>query len=293
MGILSGKNNFMDEKDIVLKIVEVTALEAYKDSAKPALMVVGKALGQCVSLFTTPIGRTAKIFEKNINKYLDKLEGFSEAELISPDTRILVPILDKMRYTEDELVSNYYAEILSAASKKETKGKVLLTFIEILNRVTADEIKILEFINSPKNFITIDATILTEEERTKFNLPNSHVDILCTDGIPIIDVKIENTNKIGYELVLNNFNLLPDCVLLEFPESINSYLDNLISLGLLHIPNNKKFALNLIYKNLKEHKNVKEIESKLINGDTISFAESRIDLTSLSLSLLSICKKII
>jgi hypothetical protein len=284
----------MDEKEIVRQIVESTALEAYKDSAKPALQVMGKSLAQCISLFASPIGRTAQILENNINKVLDKLEGVKKEDLVSPDTRILVPVLEKMRYTEDEEVANYYAEILAAASKKETKGKVILSFIEILNRVTADEIKILEFINSVKNTTFVEAsTIMTEEVKLLNPLlnPETLVPIPLGKAIPMIDVHVETEGTPGYQILLNNFNNLPDSISLEFPENIDSYLDNLISLGLLHIPHGKGFANESIYKSLKEHQKVKGLEKNLQIKQKINFENSRIDLTNLSLKLLSLCSK--
>ena len=284
----------MDEKEIVKQIVESTALEAYKDSTKPALQVIGKSLAQCVSLFATPIGRTAQILEKNINKYLDKLEGYTKEDLVSPDTRILVPVLEKMRYTEDEEVSNYYAEILSAASKKDTKGKVLLSFIEILNRVTSDEIKILEFINSVKNTVIVEASTIMNEQVKLLNpslKPDALINVPLGKAVPMIDVQIGTEGTLGYHVILNNFNLLPYNVFLEFPENIDSYLDNLISLGLLHIPHGKGFANEAIYKPLKEHKKVKDLEENLQNKQKINFENSRVDLTNLSLKLLSLCSK--
>lgn len=284
----------MDETQIIKQIVETTALEAYKDSAKPALQVIGKSLAQCVSLFATPIGRTAQILEKNIHKYLDKLDGIKKEDLISPDTRILVPILEKMRYTEDEVVSNYYAEILAAASKKDTKGKVLLSFIEILNRVTSDEIKILEFMSSTKNTVVVEAATIMNEQVKLLNpslQPEALVKIPMGKAIPMIDVQVETEGTPGYQILLNNFNSLPDYVSLEFPENIDSYLDNLISLGLLHVPHGRGFANEAIYKTLKEHKKIKDIEGTLQAKQKMNFENSRIDLTNLSLKLLSICSK--
>jgi hypothetical protein len=151
----------------------------------PSLVYRGSriVLGQCVSLFATPLGRTAHILEKNIHKYLDKLEGLTEDKLVSPNTRVLVPVLEKMRYTEDETVANYYAEILATASKKEHAHKVLITFIEILNRLSADEIKILEYINSPFNNISIPE--LTEAEIKQHGLSKDIRNVNITGSLPV------------------------------------------------------------------------------------------------------------
>ncbi|MBL7045619.1 MAG: hypothetical protein ISR99_01115 [Parcubacteria group bacterium] len=109
----------MEPEQLIGEIIKANTEEVYKDSAQPSVRVIGKSLAQCVSLFTTPVGRMAEIFETNIHRYIDKLDGLKEEELVAPDTRVLVPILEKMRFTDQEKVADYYAEILATASKKE------------------------------------------------------------------------------------------------------------------------------------------------------------------------------
>jgi len=145
----------LGEINVIKEIVKANATAVYQDAAQPSIRVVGKTLAQCTSLFTTPIGRIAQIFEKNLHKYIDRLEGLKEHEITSPDTRILVPILERLRYTDDEVVSDYYAQILATASTTEHAKKVSVAFIEILNRLCADELRILEFINSSENKLLI------------------------------------------------------------------------------------------------------------------------------------------
>lgn len=108
----------------VKEITKANATALYQDAAQPSIRVVGKTLAQCTSLFATPVGRIAEIFEKNLHKYIDRLEGFEEKELVPPDPRILVPILERLRYTDDEMVSDYYAQILATASTVEHAKKV-------------------------------------------------------------------------------------------------------------------------------------------------------------------------
>jgi len=110
--------NMTLENEVIKEIVSANAEAMYNDAAQPSVRVVGKALAQCVSLFVTPAGKVAEILEKNLNKYIDKLGKLKEEEIVSPNTRILVPILERMRYTDDELVSDYYAQILATASTR-------------------------------------------------------------------------------------------------------------------------------------------------------------------------------
>lgn len=248
----------MDEKEIIKEIIQANATEVYKDSVQPSLRVIGKSLSQCIALFSTPVGRIAEILEKNIHKYLDKLDGLDDDDLVSPDTRILVPILEKMRYIEDENVSDYYAEILATASRKETRGKVMLSFIEILNRVTSDEIKIIEYICANKG------------------------------GVPTIDINIETQNETGYNAVEKNFNSIATKLSLLFPENIKSYLDNLISLGLLESPYGVYFTNKDRYEELKRNKRIDEINSNISSVQKVTFEEGIIRATDLCIRLVSI-----
>jgi len=277
-------------EDIVKEIIKANATEVYKDSTQPAVRVLGTSLAQCVSLFATPIGRMALIFEKNIHKFLNKLDGMDDGQLVEPDTRIIVPILEKLRYIEDEKVSDYYTEILAAASKKDQEKLVSLSYIEILNRVTADELMILEYINSEEN--KIDISSLTQEDRDKYKL-NEGPDFLSIKGVlPVVDVRLpikKDAGYSGYTLLIKNFNVIDEKIKLNNYENINSYLDNLISLGLLHKPFGESLAIKPIYNHLKNHKKVSLFEP--VNGEKLDFNESRIDVTDLCKNLLNLCQK--
>ena len=194
--------NNQESAEIVKEIIKANVSVVYEDAAKASVRVVGKSLAQCVSLFTTPLGRMAEIFEKNIHRYIDKLDGLSEEEIVAPSTRILVPILEKLRFTDEEKVADYYAEILATASQKDRASRVMVTFIEILNRLSSDEIKILEYISSPLNNVPIPK--LTEDEVKKHNL-DINIDYLnVTGSFPTIDINLYNDKQSGFKILHEN-----------------------------------------------------------------------------------------
>lgn len=268
----------MNELQVIKEIAKANIGDIYKDSTQPAIRVLGKSLAQCTSLFATPVGRMAEIFEKNIHRYLDKLEGLKDNQIIAPETRILVPILERLRYTDDEVVADYYAQILATASTAENAKKVSVAFIEILNRLCADEIKILEFINSQNN------TLLLENETSeKYN--HSLFGVL-----PVINVHI-NRKEGGYVVVIKNLNYLTEKITLNNTNNLNMYFDNMIALGLLLKPAMIKSHDINIYKFLKKSPLIKEIESQLTEGQTIDYSEARIETTELGRQLLNIASK--
>lgn len=271
----------------VVEIIKANATAVYQDAAQPSVRVVGKSLAQCTSLFVTPLGKMAEIFEKNIHRYLNKLEGLKEEEIVTPDTRILVPVLEKMRFIDEEKVADYYAEILATASKKEHASKVMITFIEILNRLTSDEIKILEYINSPEN--KAPALDLTEEEKTRYNLPNNIKEFVLGKSLPVIDINVSIEGQTGYKVLMKNFNCLRDRITLSAPGNLGSYIDNMISLGLLERSFSHTFAIGKIYDHLEKHKTIETIIGDLNPKLKLDFTRGRIDTTSLGEKLLILC----
>jgi hypothetical protein len=273
----------------VKEIIKANSTAVYQDAAQPSIRVVGKALAQCASLFATPAGRMAEIFEKNIHRYIDKLEGLKEEDIVSPDTRILVPVLEKMRFIDEEEVANYYAEILATASKREHASKVMITFIEILNRLTADEIRILEYINSPEN--TIITPEFTDEELEQYGLPREIrgvKEIHLGGSLPVIDVKIVTEGKKGYSTHLENFCCLEVKLKLKASENVPSYFNNLISLGLLERKFGTSFAVEKIYDHLEKHSSIESAKSKLEETQKFEFGRGRIELTALARRLLEL-----
>lgn len=265
------------EIQAIKEIAKANALAVYQDAAQPSVRVVGKAVAQCVSLFATPVGRMAEIFEKNLHKYIDKLEGLREEEIMSPDSRILVPILERLRYTDDEMVSDYYAQILATASTVEQAKKVSVAFIEILNRLCADELKILEFINSADNKV-----LLTNDTGNQWKS--------FTGILPVINVHI-NQKGGGYSLVVRNLSYITDKIKLNCPNNFNMYLDNMFALGLLLKPAMVRVHDNDIYNFLKQNLIIKEVEKLLTEGQSIGYDEARIETTELGRQLLQIASR--
>lgn len=276
--------------DAVKEIAKANAKAMYEDAAQPSVRVVGKAVAQCASLFATPVGRIAEIFEGNLHKYIDKLEGINEAELVEPDTRILVPVLEKLRYTDDDLVSDYYTQILASASIKDQSKKVLVTFIEILNRLSADELKILEYMNSADNYAQVEK--LTAEEAVKYQVAENSTRVVITGGFPILDVNMHKKGEPDYVTLARGFNLISRHIKLAAPENISVYIDNLASLGLVEKEDSKSYSLFKMYDFMKKDAYIKKIESEVDSKYEVKFVNGRVDITNLGLKLLNLGMKI-
>lgn len=165
----------------------------------------------------------------------------------------------------------------------------MVTFIEILNRLSADEIKILEYMNSPINQVPLPE--LTEDDVTKYGLTLDTKIVNITGSLPIIDLKREISGQTGYLIVKKNFNYLEEKIKLDATNNIDFYIDNMISLGLIKKEPNFMFANDKIYHCLENHVKIINIkkEFELIPNFKINFVKGRIDMTDLGNKLLSLC----
>ena len=190
----------------------------------------------------------------------------------------MVPILEKLRYTDDDMVADYYAEILATASRPEGKKLVSVSFIEILNRLCADELKILEFINSSAN-----ALLLEDQEGGKYKAEFKGV-------LPVVNVHVVQRGG-GYIVAVKNLTYLPQMIEMDSSTNFNMYLDNMSALGLVLKPAMISAHDKNIYKYIKKHPIISKVESQLGEGQSIDYSEARFELTELGRQLLSIASK--
>ena len=138
-----------------MKTLGSLMLEVYKDTTQPAVQSVGRALGSVVNLVAYPVARCAEIFHKNMAKFFDKMKAEQQDNIVPADPNIAVPILQKLIYTEvDELV-NLYTELLKKNCLKDSKGKVLPSYVNMISNITPDEIKIIDFLFKEKYKVSV------------------------------------------------------------------------------------------------------------------------------------------
>ena len=118
----------------------------YKDAAQPTVQSAGEAMGSVAELVFYPIGRCAKIAKQNISKFLDKFDGEEQNNIVEPETNIAVPILQKLSYTEDDDLVELYTELLKKGCLKDSKDKILPSYVNIISSLTPDEVRLIDFL---------------------------------------------------------------------------------------------------------------------------------------------------
>ena len=169
----------------------------------------GQALGNVIDFATLSFipleyvsARIRMNIDKNLKNYQKKLDAVPENEIRNVEPEIGVPIVEKLSYTTCEEIAEMYTTLLAKASTTATVNQAHPSFIQFLERMSVDEAKILKFLDGKVDFVCVRPKYYREENG-------------------------------GYIQIDGDITELDDNVSLLFPQNINSYIDNLCSIGVL------------------------------------------------------------
>lgn len=181
--------------------------EIYGDLLKPGVAQVGKALesvlgfGNTVLIPLRIMNGSADLYEKAaFRKLADRLSKVPEAQIVSIPPEVGVPALDRLSYTKDENLQNMFVNLLASAASSERSQYAHPAFVKIIDFLSPDEAKILEFL--AKNPWPGCVSIIRNSD----------------DGIQILRSPLIAPP--------------PECA---FPQNISAYVSNLSGLGLVQI----------------------------------------------------------
>lgn len=206
--------NMEDEKEIakatlpeLVKGGMQLVSQFYKDLAQPTVQSIGKTLNATFEFAALPalaLGfATEKVklnFAKHIEEYKKKIDRIPEEDKCIVEPEIGVPIISNLMNTTNDQIADLFTTLLTNASNIKTSNKVHPKFSQIVQYLTPDEAKIIQYLKG-KDFICY-VDFKGEEEKGSYTL-------------------------------LSHATLIPNEVELSFPENINAYISNLISLGIL------------------------------------------------------------
>lgn len=183
--------------------------ELYKDMAQPAARNVGLALGAITSIglflhLLTSWGtdRLNLCLKNNLEQYANKLKDVPEEQIIQATPEVALPIIEKLSYVSNEELRELYIELLAKASIKDMNDKAHPSFVNIINNLSPDEAKFIEYLNRNESLPFVDITVSAE------NYTLHYIDLLVcfTPGLN-----------------------------LNFPKNLKAYLSNLEASGLIQI----------------------------------------------------------
>lgn len=244
----------------------------YKDLAQPSVQAVGKALGHTFDFATIPFQvmkfgtDVAKLnLKKRLDSYEEKLNKIPEDQRIEVNPQVGVPILERLTYTTNDDIAELFTNLLKKASSSDTVNQAHPAFIQVIDRLSMDEAKILAHLHG-KSFVPCISFQVYIKSATGENL--------------------------GYYDHLSNATSIQFDIDLLFPGSTPFYLDNLVSLGILKYPdgvfnNNEAVYANLMIQH--EYERVLNEYRQTYDFNRLNVLKSRFDITNFGRVFIEAC----
>lgn len=226
-------------------------LTIYGDVAQPSMKKVGTAL-ETVFEFSTSLLLPIKLlnekfkinFEKRLNEYKEKIEQIPEEKLCEVNPQIGTPIIEKLSYTTNDEIADLFTSILAKASSIETINLAHPSFIQLIERLSIDEARIIKHLLN-KNFI------------------------------PCISFEAHLKNNNGFHLILKNGTNLQYEIELLFPQNIKAYLDNLTSMGIFDVSHGNYKTDEKFYEELYLKYEFEKINKTYLESNVYSKIEKK------------------
>ena len=201
----------MNSKDLIETITGTPNVlgQLYSDLASPTAKAIGNALGTVFEFSTSfllPVKLLNEKFKANFAKRLEdykaKLQEIPEDRRCEVHPQIGVPIIERLSYTTTEEIADLFTTLLSCASDKDKTNLAHPSFIGIIEHLSSDEARIIQYLKGKSFFEYCDV---------RGNLKNGK----------------------GFIVLLAKQTLIPKYVYLEYPQNAQAYLSNLESLGII------------------------------------------------------------
>lgn len=176
--------------------------------------------------------------------------------------QIGIPIVEKLNYTTNDEIVALFITLLASASDKERVNTARPAFVNIIERLTPDEARIIKYLKGKD--------------------------------------EIQHCNFIGYEnknvvfvAIQEHMTLLPFELDLNFPQNVNAYLSNLTSMGILIDMVGNYKADQLIYDKIIQKYNYEEYERELVpsNFESLSIKRGYYKITDFGRLFIKACIK--
>jgi len=212
----------MDIKEIFDAIAKIP--NVYSDLAQPSVKKIGEALETVFDYGATLLlplklksAENKLLFEKRLREYSTKINSIPEEKICKVNPQIGIPVMDKLTYTTDEDIADLFTTLLSKASSVDTLDQAHPGFVQLIDKISSDEARIIKHLNKNIGFI------------------------------PFISVHGNMQNGVGYTRLKERLTSLPFEVNLTFPTNILAYYSNFTSMGILEIPFGSHKPDNALY----------------------------------------------
>ncbi|NHQ68910.1 Abi-alpha family protein, partial [Elizabethkingia miricola] len=170
----------------------------YDDIISNPSKKVGETLGTIIDISNTllwPIkwanARTRIYFVNNLKKYEEKLSRINLEKIIEVPTEISMPILERFTYVSNEEIGNAFVNLLTSASNIDTVQFAHPSFIQIIDRLSPDEARIIKYF-AQQRLNVVPYITLAKYQLEQVDQKNQPIQHINTSQYVIISNKTDN-----------------------------------------------------------------------------------------------------
>lgn len=251
-------------------VVAEVAKAVYEDAGHEIIQPTGKTLSlipRAVRAALQPLERWIMVQEYNLEvfrKTLDyKLAHVDPEKIVTPEPYVAVPALQAVTYCMDnEELRNMYANLLAKSMNEATKDGVHPAYVEIIKQLCPDEAKMMRY-------------------------------MMENPQLPSLSVRVYKSDRSGFIYILKHFSDITELADCEKIDGFAYYLDNLIRLGLIRIPEDEHFVNSEKYEPLKQHPRIVQLidhfQGKYAEYPNVDLDKQIIMLTDFGKQFCNIC----
>lgn len=241
----------------------------YKDLLRPSVQVIGKSLKAVLEFVSTPFmalqlqnDKVKLNLEKRLDEYAQKLHSIPENKRCEVHPQIGLPIIEKLTYTTCDEIADLFTSLLASASSSDTVNTAHPAFISMIERMSPDEARILEYLKDKED-------------------------------IQYCDINVYSNQNSGYDTLFEHVTMIEDDVALIYPKNTNAYLANLVSLGILCDKKGTFMTDKTQYNRIKGKYQVEELTASLVpeSFKSIKVEESYYQVTPFGRLFIQACIK--
>ncbi|WP_288904208.1 DUF4393 domain-containing protein [uncultured Porphyromonas sp.] len=241
----------------------------YKDLLRPSAQVIGKSLKAVLEFVSTPFmalqlqnDKVKLNLEKRLDEYAQKLHSIPEDKRCEVHPQIGLPIIEKLTYTTCDEIADLFTNLLASASSIDTVNTAHPAFISMIERMSPDEARVLEYLKDKKEIQYCDINAYLKDGP----------DFVCLyEHVTVLDVDVP----------------------LNYPQNTNVYLANFVSLGILCDKEGISITDKTQYNRIREKYHIEELteESVPMTYKSIEVIESYYQVTPFGRLFIQACIK--
>jgi len=233
----------------------VRAVPIYDDALQPAAKQIGRSLEvitRTVNIALSPMRVLVWGFDR-IEAWLlmrlpEKLKHVPEENIVTPPANVAGPAIEALRFAAgDDQLRELYANLIAAAMDKSTVQHAHPGYVEILKNLCSDEALVMQAYKDQSSF------------------PVINIEGISADGTFVLHYRY--------------YNHIDQKAALGYPDLILTYIDNLVRLGLLEVPD-VELSDTSAYVPLEIDPNIENLLAGIVDhGKEIRFQRKVIRLT--------------